>query len=147
MLAKRDQQEIKEFVLRNIVAYCDKCGTQYKPENLTIVYNSTNSIVVQATCPKCGAKYIVQLMHPLNTAQKIPILLDISPMEFEFYLSLPPVNADTVLTMHKILSKSRLTLKEFFKELDKYSPKSPSFKKERNINPTVPLKTPDRKKL
>ncbi len=119
MLNKEHDQEVKEFVLNNIVAYCDKCGTKYKPQDLAVIYNNTNSVVIQATCPKCGSKYIVQLMHPLNATQKLPVILDIAPHEIQTYIKYGPVTNDYILHLHSILFKDKkLTLKDFIKAIN-----------------------------
>lgn len=119
MLDKRHEKEIKEFVLKNIVAYCDKCGTPYKPEDLTVMYDNTNLIIVQATCPKCKAQYIVQLVEPLNAARKFPVVLDLPAHRLAAQLLLPPVSTDFVLELHSLLSQKRVTVGDFLTYIGK----------------------------
>ncbi len=113
MLNKQHEQEIKEFVLKNVVAYCDKCGTPYKPKDLTVINDNTNFIIVQATCPKCKAQYIVQLVEPINAARKFPIVLDLPAHKLATSFLLPPVSTDLVLEFHRIFLQKRLKLKDF----------------------------------
>jgi len=113
MLDNAHIEDIKKFVLSNIVTYCDKCGTAYRPQDLTVLYNNINAIVIQATCSKCNTHYIVQLMQPLNTAKKIPTLLDIQPRDVHFYVQAGPVSNDVVLKLHQILSGKKTSLKSF----------------------------------
>ncbi len=114
-----DMKELKDFVLNNIVAYCDKCGTPYRRKDITVLYNTTNSLVVQLTCSKCGAKYVVQLIRPGNAAQKVPVITDVNPDSIADYIAAGPLNYDSVLAIYKLLNKPRITLKEFLKNLNK----------------------------
>ncbi len=121
MLDKKQLDNIKNFVLKNIVAYCDRCGTAYRPEDLSVLYDNTNLLLIQATCHKCKAQYMIQLSADLKTAQKVPVILDTSPQDLRIFMSYPPLNADVVLKLHELLAKP-ISLKNFFKKLESATP-------------------------
>lgn len=97
---------ISKFFLDNVSKYCDKCGTEYNVDDISIVSESISLVIIQAQCHNCKALYMAQINKPLQMAKKIPLRLDIPAADIKKYFDKGQISTDELLETRKKLLKA-----------------------------------------
>mgnify|MGYP001175549893 CR=1 FL=1 len=98
---------MRPFFIENISRFCDKCGTEYAVNDISIISETISSAIIQAQCHKCKANYMAHIVKPLQVTKKIPIKLDISPFMIKSYYDAGPISADEILKTRRKLLKAK----------------------------------------
>jgi hypothetical protein len=114
-------ESFKGFFIENVSKFCDKCGTAYKTDNIDIVSETNVSLIIQAQCDNCKGIYMAHVIKPLQMTKKIPVRLDISPLQLQEYYSLGAIGSDELLMLRrKIVKTSSLrSVMEIFGQKEK----------------------------
>ncbi len=95
--------------------FCENCGTQHTPSDLTFIGQQDGVLVFQIACKSCSLSYVMKL-HPTSmgiAAQKIEANVDISSaQEFRKFAGSKKVDKDEALQVYLDIQKVK-TLDQF----------------------------------
>lgn len=96
----------KKFFLDNIAKYCDKCGTPYKLDDISIVQETGSSTIIHFSCQNCKSRNIANFISPLGLTTRIPINSDLSIDELPTFSKRSVISYDDILDVYTKLDDS-----------------------------------------
>ncbi|MCB9790869.1 hypothetical protein H6764_02490 [Candidatus Nomurabacteria bacterium] len=110
--SKSDSVNRKRFFIDNVARFCDKCGLEYREEDVHIVQESRFSSIVHFSCPGCKSNHIATFIKPMGMSNRVPINTDLNVDEISSFASKPAISSDDVLEIYAILEEIEV-LKSF----------------------------------
>ncbi len=107
MKTPKNSETMRPFFIENISKFCDKCGTEYGVNDISIISETNSSAIIQAQCHKCKSNYMAHIVKPLQITKKIPIKLDIAPFMIKRYYDAGPITSEEILSIRKKLLKAK----------------------------------------
>lgn len=95
----------KLFFLETIAKFCDKCGSPYSPDDITIVQESGLSTIIHFSCRNCKSNHVANFVLPIGLASRVPVNTDLSTEEIAFFSREQKVSVDDVLSIYENLEK------------------------------------------
>ena len=97
------KKEIQKFLLKEVVAFCDKCGSKYKTEDIKIIQHNKLATIIHLSCHSCKTSNIISMLHPVGVTNRSPIYSDLSVPEIADFLNIPPISVEDILFIHSEL--------------------------------------------
>lgn len=91
----------KQFYLEKISGFCDKCGTRYTEQNITIVSDDGTQAIIHFKCHDCLSEHFANYIENIGSSSKMPIVSDMQSDEVVKFLSLGAVSADDVIKIYQ----------------------------------------------
>jgi len=101
------EHELKDFFVDNIAQYCDKCGTAYRQNDITLLESNQVNMIIQATCHKCHNMHLATVVRQAGISTKIHVKLDIKPTDVPAKMSMGMISADEILAFHTHLREHK----------------------------------------
>ncbi len=95
----------KEFFLDALSKFCDKCGTEYRPEDINIVQNTGVSAIIHFSCHNCKSQNLATYIFPIGMSSRSPLNVDLSFEELKKFASQNKVSLDEILEVYTQLKK------------------------------------------
>jgi len=111
-----DKSNIKQEVLNKTIKFCDRCGHQFTPKDVHILFVQTNIVGALFECPKCKAQNMVTvgIHNNMAQAQKIHLYADITHKELGEFLRRGQISYKDVVKGAKLLTKANVRVRDLF---------------------------------
>lgn len=93
----------KLFFLETIAKFCDKCGSPYKPEDITIVQENGLSTIIHFSCTNCKSNHVANFVLPIGLASRVPVNTDLTSDEIVDFARKDKISVDDVLAIYENL--------------------------------------------
>lgn len=105
---KKVSDKKKKFFIEHIAKFCDKCGTEYKTDNIEILQKSDYSTIIHFFCANCKASQMATFIQPLGISSRMPVNTDLDLKEIQKVVKRPAVSSDEVIDVHEFLEDPNL---------------------------------------
>lgn len=95
--------EKKQFFIDTIARFCDKCGSQYFPEDVNIIQNTGVSSIIHFSCHNCKSKHIATFISPLQMSSRVTVNTDLSVGEIKKFAQKKEISTQDILEVYTCL--------------------------------------------
>jgi hypothetical protein len=98
--------EKKQFFIDTIAKFCDKCGTQYFPEDVNIIQNTGVSSIIHFSCHNCKSKHIATFIVPLGISNRVSVNTDLNVNEIKRFSEKKEISTQDILEVYTCLKNN-----------------------------------------
>jgi uncharacterized Zn finger protein len=95
----------KQTFLNIAAKYCDRCGTEYKTDDIEIVQQEGDTYLLMLSCHKCGVSHMVSIVASRGVGSRMKLNTDLQPDEFSRLPIGKAIAANEVIDMHAVLKE------------------------------------------
>ncbi len=112
---------LKEKILKDHVAYCDRCGYKYTPNDITLEGAFGTNLVAIIKCRKCHSTHVVfaNLTSVHKTVEKVQLFTDVPFGELLSRLRKGRLSYSELIPILKSLKEPHLTVKQLLSQKSK----------------------------
>lgn len=90
----------KRSYLSKIASFCDKCGTKYAEQDLTIISDDGTQAIIHFKCANCLSEHIANYIDSVGATSRMPIVTDMRAEEFGKFIFGGSVTSDNVIDVY-----------------------------------------------
>jgi hypothetical protein len=109
-VSKNNLNSKKDFFIKSIAKFCDKCGNPYSEKDLEIIQDTNISSIIHFSCSNCKSSNIATYIKPMGISNRMPINTDLKIEEISRFASMNETSAEEILELYTYLKKDSKVL-------------------------------------